>query len=297
MQLLPHSLTAIRVFDAAARHLSCSRAADELFLTQSAVSKQLQSLEEYLGVSLFTRIHQGLVLTDGGKVYWEAVRPALLMLADATATVRSLQADNSTVSLGVPATLGQQWLIPRLADFNNANPDISVQFVPRLASDSSSAALTAEIRFGRGNWPGMHALYLLGREQHLVSSPTLLKRQPVKTAADMLKHRLMEHRQLPNLWERWFAGHSVSGYDPRRTQQFEQFSVMIPALIAGLGVGMMPRFLIDEELRRRQLTLVFKEALESDNGYYLVHPKERKPSAALERFAQWLLDEAAKTRR
>jgi DNA-binding transcriptional LysR family regulator len=72
---------------------------------------------------------------------------------------------------------------------------------------------------------------------------------------------------------------------------------MIPALIAGLGVGMMPRFLIDEELRRRQLALVFKEALESDNGYYLVHPKERKASAALERFAQWLLDEAAKTRR
>jgi DNA-binding transcriptional LysR family regulator len=296
MQLLPHSLTAIRVFDAAARHLSCSRAADELFLTQSAVSKQLQSLEEYLDVSLFTRIHHGLVLTDAGRVYWEAVRPALMMLADATAKVRSLQADNTTISLGVPATLGQKWLIPRLADFNSANPDVLVQFVPRLASDSTSAALSAEIRFGRGSWPGMHALYLAGRELHPVCSPALIKRQPIKSPADMLKHRLMEHRQLPHMWERWFAGRSVSGYDARRTQQSEQFSVMIPALIAGLGVGMMPRFLIEDELRRRQLTLVFKEALESDYGYYLVHPKDRKPSAALERFAQWLLGEASKVR-
>jgi LysR family glycine cleavage system transcriptional activator len=295
MQLLPHSLTAIRVFDATARHLSCSRAADELFLTQSAVSKQLQSLEEYLGVPLFIRVHQGLELSDAGKVYWETVRPALLRLADATAKVRSLQGDDATITLGVPPTLGQKWLIPRLAEFNNAHPGILVQFMPRLASDSISASLNAEIRFGRGNWPSMHAHYLLGRELYPICSPALIRQQPVKTPADLLKHRFMEHIQLPHMWERWFSEHGVSGYDARRTQRYEQFSVMIPAMIAGLGVNIMPRFLIEDELRRRKLTLVFEDALKSDDGYHLVYAKDRKPSAALERFTQWLLNEASMT--
>ena len=295
MQLLPHSLTAIRVFDAAARHLSCSRAADELCLTQSAVSKQLQSLEEYLDVALFTRVHQGLVLTEAGRLYWEAVRPALTMLAEATVKVRSLATDNATISLGVPATLGQKWLIPRLANFNSKHPGILVELTPRLASDSMSTVLTAEIRFGRGNWPGMNTHYLMGQELYLFCSPGLLKRQPVKNAADLLKLRLMEHIQLPQMWERWFSTHAVSGYDPRHTQRYEQFSVMIPALIAGLGVGMVPRFLVEDELRTRKLAMVFKQPLIADHGYYLVYPKERKPSPALERFVHWLLEVTAET--
>ena len=295
MQLLPHSLTAIRVFDAAARHLSCSRAGDELFLTQSAVSKQLQSLEEYLGTPLFIRVHQGLELTDAGKLYWEAIRPALLMLADATAKVRTLQGGDATLSLGMPATLGQRWLIPRLADFNNAHPGILVQFMPRLTNDTISATLNAEIRFGRGHWPGMHVHYLLGRELYAISSPTLISQKPVKQPADILEHRLMEHVQLPQSWEHWFSDHSVPGYDMRRTQHYEQFSVMITATLAGLGIGLMPRFLVEDELRRRKLTLASKDALKTDCGYYLVYPKDRPQSTALKTFVKWLLEESSRT--
>ncbi|HEY8608609.1 MAG TPA: LysR substrate-binding domain-containing protein [Noviherbaspirillum sp.] len=295
MQLLPQSLTAIRVFDAAARHLSCSRAAEELFLTQSAVSKQIQSLEEHLGAPLFSRVHHGLELTEAGRLYWEAVRPALLMLAEATARVRVLQADDSTISLGVPPTLGQKWLIPRLARFNETNPDILVQFMPRLPHESQSSVLTAEIRFGRGSWPGMDSHYLLGQELYPMCSPALLKQKPVSCNADLLRHRLMEHIQLPTVWERWFDKHEVVGYDPRRTQKYEQFTLMIPALTAGLGVGIMPRFLVEEELRRRKLVLVSKEAMKSEYGYYLVHPKDRRNGRALACFTRWILEEAAAT--
>lgn len=295
MQLFPQSLTAIRVFDAAARHLSCSRAAEELCLTQSAVSKQIHALEEHLGQALFNRVHHGLELTLAGQIYWDAVRPALSLLAEGTARIRSLHADETTISLGVPGAIGQKWLIPRLAGFKRRHPDLEVQFTPRLPHDTRSAALTAEIRFGRGKWPGVHAHYLLGRKLYPVASPALLKQLPVKQPRDLLAHRLLEHIELPNTWERWFAGRRVSGYDARGTQKYEQFTLMIPALTAGLGVGILPRFLVEEELRRRKLVLVEKEALHSDYGYYLVHGKDRRPSAALESFIQWLLEEAAHT--
>lgn len=295
MQLLPQSLTAIRVFDAAARHLSCSRAAEELFLTQSAVSKQIHALEEHLGLALFNRVHHGLELTAAGQIYWDAVRPALLLLAEATAKVRALQPDERAINLGVPPTLGQKWLIPRLAGFNRAHPDITVQFMPRLPHDSRTSVLSAEIRFGRGRWPGVHAHYLLGRKLYPICSPGLLKQQPVRAPADLLGHRLLEHVELPNVWERWFAEHDVRGYDARQTQRHEQFTLMIPALIAGLGVGILPRFLVEEELRRRKLVMLDKQPLKSDYGYYLVYAKDKKAGPALEHFTRWLLDEAART--
>ena len=293
MHLLPTSLTAIRVFDAVARHLSCSRAAEELFLTQSAVSKQLHGLEEHLGVPLFIRLHQGLAMTEAGKMYWEAIRPALVMLTDATAKVRSLQDNNRVLSLGIPATLGQKWLIPRLADFSEKYPDILVQFSPRLTSESTSSALTAEIRFGRGVWPGMVSHYLMGRELYPICSPGLLKRLPVKKSDDLLKHNLMEHIQLPRSWDLWFASANVSGYDARTTQRYEQFSVMIPALVAGLGIGLIPRFLVDEEWKKKKLTFASKQPIKTEFGYYLVYPNGRSQSDALKKFKEWLMSEAA----
>jgi len=295
MQLLPQSWTAIRVFDAAARHLSCSRAAEELFLTQSAVSKQIHALEEHLGLALFNRLHHGLELTRAGHIYWEAVRPALSLLAEAAGKIRALHCDEKTITLGVPPTLGQKWLIPRLTGFNRRHPDLTIQFTPRLAQDSHASVLTAEIRFGRGKWPGMQAHYLLGRELYPVCSPGLLKPSPVAGPADLLRQRLLEHVELPNVWERWFAQRRVAGHDPRRVQRYEQFSLMIPALVAGLGVGILPRFMVEEELRRRKLVLVEKQALTTEYGYHLVHGKDRKPGRALDCFIRWILDEAAGT--
>ena len=292
MHLLPQSLTSIRVFDAVARHLSCSRAAEELFLTQSAVSKQLHALEEYLGVPLFVRLHQGLAITDAGRTYWEAIRPALVILADATAQIRASQTDNTTLSLGIPPTLGQKWLIPRLMDFKEKFPSIDVLFAPRLANESTSHTLSAEIKFGKGAWPGMWSHYLLGRELYPIGSAALLKRSPVKTGADLLKHSLMEHIQLPHAWDQWFSAQKINGYDPRRAQRYEQFSVMIPALLAGLGVAIMPRFLVEEELRKKKLALLFKQPFKSEYGYHLVYPKGRKPSIALKHFTEWLVLEA-----
>lgn len=293
MQLLPHSLTAIRVFDAAARHMSCSRAADELFLTQSAVSKQLQSLEGYLGVKLFTRVHQGLALTDAGAVYWQAVKPALSILAEATAKARKLDADHSTIYLGLPPTFGQKWLIHRLAHFAREHPEITVQFAPKPSTRSSLPEFTAEIRGGRGIWEGMFSHYLMGRELYPVCSPLLVGQLKLKSSEQLLKLRLLEHVRLPQMWSRWFASNRVQGYDDRNIQRYEQFSVMISAINAGLGVGLMPQCLVEKELSDGTLTILFDEPMKIEHGYYLVYRKDQYPSKALKLFSEWLLQKCA----
>lgn len=294
MQLLPHSLTAVRCFNAAAKHLSCSRAAEELFLSQGAVSKHLQTLEEHLGVKLFRRVHQGLVLTSAGTVYWEAVKPALSLLEEATARARMLDLDqSSTLYLRVPNTFGEKWLVPRLPDFNRRHPEITVQFAPRFAAAAGQAPFSAEIRGGRGMWDGMRAHYLTGREMVQVCSATLASRMQEKKPAELLNFRLLEHVHLPQLWERWFASQGVAGYDARRTQQYEQFSMMISALRASLGVACVPRCLIEDELQDGSLVQLFDSPLATDYGYYLAYPKERYRSVALKRFADWLADKCA----
>jgi DNA-binding transcriptional LysR family regulator len=297
VQLLPQSLTTVRVFDAAASHLSCSRAAEELFLTQSAVSKHLQSLEVHLGVKLFKRVHQGLALTEAGATYWEAIKPVLSMLASATEKARMVGPDQSTIHIGVPNTFAEKWLMRRMADFSRRHPDIDVQFAPRQGATSEQAAFSAEIRSGRGNWEGVHAHYLMGREFFPVCSPAYIQNTKLASPGKLSKLRLLEHARLPHLWDQWFSARQVRGYDSRKTQQYERFSVMISALQAGLGAALVPRCLIETELENRVLTIPFEQSLKTEFGYYLVYPKDRYPSAALERFSQWLLAEAECTAR
>lgn len=292
MNPLPHSLTSVRVFDAVARNLSCSRAAEELFITQSAVSKQLKSLEEYFGVPLFVRLHQGLEITEAGQCYWDAIRPALEILRNATEMMRNFQTDSATLSVGVPATLGQKWMIPSLMEFKEKHPWIDIHLSPRTMGDSHSNTLDAEIRYGRGAWPGMTSHYLLGKMLYPICSQALSKKLAVNSCADMLKHSLIEHVQLPHTWEKWFAAEKVEGFDARKLQKYEQFSIIIPALTADLGVALMPRFLVEEELRKKKLTVLSKRAVESDSGYYLVLSKGRKMSPALNHFTEWLLEKA-----
>ncbi|OGB24286.1 MAG: hypothetical protein A3I66_16005 [Burkholderiales bacterium RIFCSPLOWO2_02_FULL_57_36] len=295
MQLFPHSLTGIRAFNAAAKHLSCSRAAEELFLTQSAVSKNLQSLEEYLGVKLFTRVHQGLVLTDAGTTYWEAIKPVLSMLADATEKARMLDPDHAAIYLGVQATFGEKWLMRRIGEFARRYPDVVVQFAPRPGATSERTAFSAEIRAGRGTWNGMHAHYLMGQELFLVCSPALASGMQERGAAELLRFRLLEHVDLPQMWDRWFSAQQVRIYDGRNTQRYERFSVMISALLAGLGIALMARCLIEEELREGTLILLVEQPMKTEYGYYLVYPRDQYPSIALERFSDWLLETCAES--
>lgn len=294
MQLLPHSLTAVRSFNAAAKHLSCSRAAEELSLSPGAVSKHVLSLEEYLGVKLFRRVHQGLVLTSAGTTYWESIKPALSMLEEATSRARMLAFEQSTdLHLKVPNTFGEKWLMPRLPAFTRLQPDIHVQFAPSATSTIGQATFSAEIRAGRGAWDGMHAHYLTGRNVVLVCSASLAGRMQDWSASELLKGRLLEHVRHPNLWSKWLSIQRVDTCGARITQKYEQYSVMISALRASLGIGFVPRCLIDEELQAGKLTQLSGPPVATGVGYYLVYPKERSRMSALMRFRDWLAAEAA----
>jgi DNA-binding transcriptional LysR family regulator len=294
MQLLPHSLIAVRVFNAAAKHLSCSRAAEELCLSQSAISKHLQTLEEFLGVRLFKRVRQGLVLTNAGTVYWQAIKPALLMLGEATTKVRMLEAEHSlSLHLRVSETFGEKWLMPRLPDFTQRYPEIAVRFAPRSDEGFDHKPFSAEIRGGRGSWDGMQAHYLIGRDMVIVCSAAITRGTQRWSAAELLKFRLLEHVRLARIWEHWFAANKVTGYDSGNTQQFEQFSVLISALRASLGIACLPRCLIEEELRTGTLIQLFDMPSVTGFSYYLVYPKERYKSIALKRFSAWLLEKCS----
>lgn len=293
MQLLPHSLTAVRAFDAVARNMSCKRAAEELFLTQSAVSKQLQALEDSLGVRLFARVHQGLMLTDAGAAYWDGVRRALLILAEAAGRAREMESGNQLVQLVAPPTLCQKWLIPRLPDFFHRHAGIKVQFMPNSVPDLRNSSLTVEIRGGRMNASSEQAQYLFGRELYVVGSPILFRDRTSIRPEDLVSQQLFEIGRMPLVWERWFAMNKVTGHGTRNLQRFEYFSVMIEALVAGMGVALVPRCLIEDELRQQSLVLLFEESFSTEYGYYLSGHKECKRSEASDRFIEWLLAASA----
>ncbi|MGH8807058.1 MAG: LysR substrate-binding domain-containing protein [Noviherbaspirillum sp.] len=216
------------------------------------------------------------------------------MLEDGTARARMLGSDQpSTLHLRVPTTFGEKWLMRRFADFNRRHPDITVQFAPRFAESAGQAPFSAEIRGGRGVWDGMHADYLTGREMALVSSAELAGEMRERNAAEFLNYRLLEHVRLPHMWERWFSSRQVAGYDGRNTQHYEQFSMMISALRESLGIAFVPCCLIEEELQAGTLIQLLDSPLTTEYGYYLVYPKDRCRSTALERFSNWLTEKCA----
>lgn len=169
------SLTDLQAFEVAARHSSFTRAAQELCVTQGAVSKQVKHLEEFVGVELFLRIRQGLVLTEAGRGYLTKVQAGLGQIEAATVELIAHQGQGGTLNLTCMPTFGARWLIPRLTAFMRLRPDIHVEFLPhRQGYDFSSPELDAAVRFGEGIWPGSGADYIVGREILPVCSPRLI---------------------------------------------------------------------------------------------------------------------------
>ena len=200
------STLALRMFEVVARYRSCTHAAEELCLTPGAVSKQLQALEETLGVELFTRGQHGLNLTSAGQLYLECVRPVLAKLAEAGERLAEYQWHTRNLHLRVPPAFADRWLLPRFSEYSDANPDQRVH-IDASAMRDENLLFTYDlyVRFGKGPWHGCVADYLCGRQLIIVASPALLRRQPgVHAPADLLRFALFEHSWLPLGWARAF---------------------------------------------------------------------------------------------
>lgn len=290
------STTSLTAFEAAARHSSCTGAASELFLTVGAVSKQIRSLEDALGVALFSRLSHGLILTDAGKIYLESIRPVLAQLDAATTRAITAHLTKRTLMLRVFPALAERWLVPRFADFLEKYPEIDVQFTTYLSSDRIETSTDAAIRYGEGRWPGQSAEYLIGRKMMLVASPMLFARLGLPTKpADVFLHTLLQHVEVPNAWKDLRKAYRIRGNLQDRFIRCDYYSVLIRAAISGMGMALIPEFLVREELDSGVLINPLVMTYEARSGYYFMCSEAKKSDPVLGLLRNWLLDAAGKS--
>lgn len=284
------SLTDLQAFEVAARHSSFTRAAQELCVTQGAVSKQVKHLEAFLGVELFLRIRQGLVLTEAGQSYLKKIQAGLGQIEAATVELIAHQGKGGTLHLTCMPTFGARWLIPRLAAFMRVRPDIRVEFMPhRQGYDFSTPELDAAVRFGDGIWPGSGADYIVGREIMPVCSPRLLG-DGCNSAEELLRYPLLHHTSAQEGWRDWFE---QAGCDTRRALEgarFDQYSLLSQAAAAGFGIALIPRCLIEDELRDGKLAVALQLPIRARQGYYLCYPEQKANLPILQAFRAWLME-------
>jgi LysR family glycine cleavage system transcriptional activator len=281
-------------FEATARHGSVSRAAEELNLTQSAVSRQIQQLEESLGVSLFRRTRQRVVLTDVGRMYATNVRNSLTDLSVSTHQAIALSGTHGVLNLAVLPTFGTRWLIPRMPDFFALHPDVTVNFGVRLVPfDFGTEPFDAAIHFGQPHWPGAVCDRLMSEVMVPVCSPAYRQRERIRTPQDLGRATLLQQSTRPTAWEEWFESANVTIANPLRGPRFEQFAMVAEAAIAGLGAGLVPHFLIADELASGRLEILFPQSLLSSGSYYLVYPEPKAEAPLVRSFRDWLLTKTA----
>jgi LysR family transcriptional regulator, glycine cleavage system transcriptional activator len=287
-------LNALRTFEAAARHLSFTKAAAELFVTQAAVSHQIKALEEQLGMPLFRRLNRALMLTDEGQALLPYVRAAFDQLADG---VRRLRQGQSTgvLMISVLPSIASSWLIPRLRDFQTRHPEIEVHMTTtdRLVNFAREP-VDAGIRYGLGHWPGLRALRLLSAEIIPVCSPALLEGpHPLRTPDDLVHHQLLHVLNAPDEWRMWLTAAGVKGVDPDRGLKFDHTALAIQAALSGMGVAMGPGPLVDGDLAAGRLVEPFDLELPSNSAYYFVAPEATADQPKIRAFGDWLCAEAA----
>ncbi|TDG09950.1 LysR family transcriptional regulator [Paraburkholderia guartelaensis] len=289
------SIEALIAFEAAARHLSFTRSADELALTQSAVGRQVATLEEYLGVPLFNRVKKRLSLTEIGEIYARQVRENLARMERDTLAAMAHRDAGGILELAVIPTFATRWLIPRLPLFYAQHEHVTVNLATRaepfLFTDTP---FDAAIHFGDPVWPGSIAKYLFGEEMTPVCSPQLLGGRTVLEPREVSEFTLLHQSARPDAWRHWFSQAGIHDADCMQGQRYELFSMLVEAARAGLGIALVPRFFVSHELAIGELILPCNLSLRSEKGYYLVYPEHKQNSPQLQGFEAWLLAEASR---
>ncbi|MBB4264453.1 transcriptional regulator GcvA [Roseospira visakhapatnamensis] len=294
-QRLP-PLNALRAFAAAARHLSFTRAAEELHVTQAAVSHQVKALEESLGVPLFRRGTRSIHLTEAGQRYARRVREAFQILQEATDTLRD-QCQAGRLVVSTMTSFAARWLIPRLGDFLAAHPDIELRLETGMScADLLGGEADVAVRMGPGPYDGLHAEMLLRDEVFPVCAPSLLTGDhPLRTPADLAHHVLLQDAGLS--WEVWLRAAGVDlaavGLDPERGPGFVDSTMSVQAAVAGHGVLLGRTVLVADELAEGRLVAPFDLAIESNFAYWFLCAPDRFGSPRVRAFHRWLTRQTA----
>jgi LysR family transcriptional regulator, glycine cleavage system transcriptional activator len=285
------SISGLIAFVAAAQHRSFTRAASALNLSQAAISRQIQELESRLGIRLFERSRNRIVLTDPGTIYLSDVKKALEHLVEAGQKVAAL-ANGTTLNLVVLPTFGVHWLVPRLSDFQTKNPRILINLTTRQEPvDFAAEPFDAAVFHERCNWPGTIAHHLLDEEVFAVCSPKLTANCAINSPAQVASLPLLHPMSRPGRWAEWMTCAGLAPHGPLHGHTYQSYAMLALAATAGLGVALLPRYLIEKEVVARRLEIVAPE-IHLKTSYYLILPEARASSTAVQTFANWLMEEA-----
>jgi len=291
-------LNALRAFEAAARHLSFTKAAEELFVTQAAISHQVKALEAALDLQLFRRLNRRLMLTDAGQLYLPALTEAFDAIDTASARLRADENAGRLV-VSVANSLAAKWLLPRLPRFRERHPEIEVEIsaLDRLV-DFSRDNVDMAIRYGLGRYPGLRVDPLMEDTIFPVCSPGLLAGPvPLREPGDLRHHSLLHDEVGPAEagWPKWLADAGVTGVRADRGQRYSHSSLVLQAAIDGQGVALGRSTLVALDLEAGRLVQPFGPALPSSYACYVVSPPATAERPKIKAFREWLLDEAGAT--
>lgn len=293
-----HSLDALLVFEAAGRHRSFKKAAAELHVTPSAISRLIGRLEKDLGMRLFRRLHRGLDLTPAGATYLSEVSGALERLDRAGEALR-VQRQSGALRISVLQSFAGNWLVPRLTRFESAHPGIEVRLEATTAyADFRSDDVDLAIRFGRGPWAGLHSEPLLELDFFPVCKPGLQAgHRPLRQPGDLAAHTWLEEVHVPEAWPAWLRAAGVEHLQPARRLHYDNAQLMLEAAMAGQGVALTSHILGERYLLDRRLVKPFEVAARSASTYHLVARPDDLEQPHIRAFRVWIRNEMDAWRR
>lgn len=287
------SLSALQAFEASARHLNFTRAAEDLFVTQSGISRQITNLEQFLGVRLFERSGSRLVLTDAGSKYVQDVVHMLNRLEEASIDlVRGRKADASLM-IGANPTFVSRWLAPRLEHFVQQAPEIPVEVNPIQADiDFKTCRFDIAIMRGAGAWSDARALELFAEELVVVASPRLIALGEKLDQLDFSRIPTLQNVSRPSLWLQWLRASGCVGTGLIQGVRFSQSEMLISAAVSGLGLAVVPLHYVERELQRGELHMPFGAPVRSGESYWVVSPERKSQKQHAVLFRDWLIQQA-----
>lgn len=286
------SLNALRAFEAAARHLSFSRAADELNVTKAAISHQVKALEDDLGMPLFRRLNRALALTSAGQTLFPDINEAMTLMAAAVTRLHN-QDRAGELTVTTMDSFAARWLVPRLGRFRKDNPDIDVRITTSDESvDFARVHVDLAIRYGAGNWPSLSVERLMTEEVFPVCAPALLQAGPPLERPSDLKNHTLLHDDMREDWRMWLMAADEPGVDAGKGPGYQHSNLVIQAAEQGDGVALARSVLVEDALASGRLVKPFDVSLPADYAYYIVCPKAHLSRPKVKAFRAWLFREA-----
>lgn len=285
-------LTSLRAFEAAGRHLSFTKAAAELTVTQAAISHQVKTLEQHLGIPLFNRLPRRLVLTEAGKSFLPAVRESFDRIDRAAAEIRQ-ETSGTVLTVRLAPSFAAKWLSPRLEHFRQRHPDVDLRLKhSNEPADFAHGDIDVAVTYGKGDWPDVVADPVLSLDFFPVCCPAYMQGDEPLTSPDKLRHYTLLHDADYQNWSDWLIQAGLDEIDPKRGTVMDDTNVLTQAAIDGLGVALGSSSFVEDHLESGRLVKPFDLVLHSDFAYYVVCPKEHLERSEVRAFKDWLLTQA-----